>query len=77
MAEDLKAMTGDARQAATNLKEVSDRLAGGEGTLVKLMTDDKLYEQLTQIAEDLQGMLDTYREQSPVISFAGAVFGAF
>jgi len=77
MAQDLKDTMADARQAASDIKEFTADLSGDEGTLVKLMKDDKLYRQLTQIAEDLQAMLDTYREQSPVISFAGAVFGAF
>ncbi len=42
-----------------------------------MMMDDKLYDRITSIADDLQAMLDTYREQSPVVSLAGAVFGAF
>jgi len=60
-----------------DLNAMTSAMARGEGTLGKLIKDDELYGQLTQIAEDLQAMLDTYREQSPVISFAGAVFGAF
>lgn len=52
-------------------------LAQGQGTLGRLVTDDKLYIQITQILSDVQGLLETYREQSPVISFAGAIFGAF
>ncbi len=60
-----------------DLNAVTAAISRGEGTLGKLMTDDELYGKLSRIAEDLQAMLDTYREQSPVISFAGAVFGAF
>jgi len=52
-------------------------LTEGEGTLGRLVTDDKVYTQITQILSDVQGLLETYREQSPVISFAGAIFGAF
>jgi phospholipid/cholesterol/gamma-HCH transport system substrate-binding protein len=60
-----------------DLNAVTSALREGEGTLGKLMRDEKLYEQISQIADDLQAMLDTYREQSPVLTFAGAVFGAF
>ncbi|NIQ99290.1 MAG: hypothetical protein GTN78_03700, partial [Gemmatimonadales bacterium] len=60
-----------------DLNEVTAALADGKGTLGKMMMDDKLYDRITSIADDLQAMLDTYREQSPVVSLAGAVFGAF
>lgn len=60
-----------------DLNEFTAALSRNEGTLARLMKDDELYGKLQQIADDLQGMLDTYREQSPVISLAGAVFGAF
>ncbi len=60
-----------------DLNEFTTALAEGEGTLSRLMKDEELYEKLRQIADDLQGILDAYREQSPVISLAGAVFGAF
>ncbi len=60
-----------------NLKAFTSDLANGQGTIGKLVKDDKVYTQLTQILSDVQGLLETYREQSPVISFAGAVFGAF
>jgi phospholipid/cholesterol/gamma-HCH transport system substrate-binding protein len=60
-----------------NLKTFTSDLANGKGTIGKLVTSDKVYTQITQILSDVQGLLETYREQSPVISFAGAVFGAF
>jgi len=27
--------------------------------------------------DSVQGLLDDYREQSPILTFAGAIFGAF
>jgi phospholipid/cholesterol/gamma-HCH transport system substrate-binding protein len=60
-----------------DLNEVTAGIAAGEGTLGKLLKDETVYAQLTQVLGDVQGLLRTYREQSPVISFAGAVFGAF
>lgn len=63
--------------ALGDLKEFTSALAEGEGTLGKLVKDDEAYKQMTQLLASVQGIVDTYREQSPVISFAGAVFGAF
>jgi len=60
-----------------DLNTFTAALAEGEGTLGRLVKDDKIYTQITQILSDVQGLLETYREQSPVISFAGAIFGAF
>jgi phospholipid/cholesterol/gamma-HCH transport system substrate-binding protein len=60
-----------------NLKQASSAISSGEGTLGKFIKDDKVYQQLTELLTSVQGIVDTYREQSPVISFAGAVFGAF
>ncbi|MDP6438585.1 MAG: MlaD family protein [Candidatus Brocadiia bacterium] len=52
-------------------------LTEGEGTLHMLMNDPKLYNQLTTAADSVQKLLDDYREQSPVLTFASAIFGAF
>jgi phospholipid/cholesterol/gamma-HCH transport system substrate-binding protein len=77
MADDLEKLASDAATAATNLKDVTDKLRTGESTLGKLMESDDIYKKITQLFDSVQGIVDTYREQSPVISFAGAVFGAF
>ncbi len=60
-----------------DLNQFTAALAQGEGTIGKLVVSDETYNKLNQLVESLQGLLDAYREQSPVISFAGAVFGAF
>jgi len=63
--------------ALDDLKKATSDIAEGKGTLGKLVTDDTAYEQLKQLLRDVQGIVDAYREQSPVISAAGAIFGAF
>ncbi len=111
LANELRALTDDLGRTAANLREISEKMKSGEGTLGKLlasdeayrklekslqdlneattalsegrgtlgklMNDDKLYRQISQIADDLQATLETYREQSPVLTFTGALFGAF
>jgi len=58
------------------MQETIADLSEGEGTIGKLLKDDKLYQQLSTAMDSIQGLLDDYREQSPVLTFAGAVFGA-
>jgi len=98
LAQDIRTFAADARQVATdmkdisaemrggdssfmasleNLKDITDAIANGEGTLGKLVRDDQVYQQISGLLDAVQGIVDTYREQSPVISLAGAVFGAF
>jgi phospholipid/cholesterol/gamma-HCH transport system substrate-binding protein len=60
-----------------DLNEFTTALAEGKGTVGKLVTEDEAYRKITNLVDSVQGIVDTYREQSPVISFAGAVFGAF
>jgi len=60
-----------------DLSEGSRALAEGEGTLGKLVTDDELYGQITALMDGLSQMVNDYREQSPMITFVGALFGAF
>lgn len=60
-----------------NLNSAASSLADKQGTLGMLVKDRKLYDQLTGAAESVQKLLDDYREQSPVLTFAGAIFSAF
>ena len=98
LSENVRTFAADARQVAANMRDISDQmkegdgslttslenlneitkaLAEGEGTLGKLIKDDSAYQQLSGLLDAVQGIVDAYREQSPVISLAGAVFGAF
>lgn len=58
------------------LKETVSTISEGKGTFGKLIKDDKLYRQLSTAMESVQGLLDDYREQSPILTFAGAILGA-
>ena len=73
----VKDATGRLTETLDELMESSRAISEGEGTLPKLISDDKLYKQITGLVESVQNMVNDYREQSPLITFAGAVFGAF
>ena len=60
-----------------DLNAFTASLKGSQGTVGKLVNSDEAYQKLTKLLDSVQGIVDTYREQSPVISFAGAIFGAF
>ncbi|WP_456371387.1 MlaD family protein [Thermodesulfatator atlanticus] len=48
-----KQMSIDVREAAKAFREINEKLAKGEGTLGKLIADDKLYYKLESIADNL------------------------
>jgi len=77
MADDLRKLATDAAQAAANLRDITEKLRTGESTMGRLLESDDIYKKITQLLDSVQGIVDTYREQSPVMSFAGALFGAF
>jgi len=60
-----------------DMKETIAAVSEGKGTIGQLVNDDRLYQQLTAAMESIQQLLDEYREQSPILTFAGAIFGAF
>ena len=47
----------DVRVVAHNLRDVSDRLAGGRGTLGSLVKDEPARRQLRQASQDLQAAM--------------------
>ncbi len=68
MAQDVKAFTSELARLSTDL----------EGSTVgKLMASDEVYQQISGALESVQNLVDEYREQSPIITFATAFFGAF
>ena len=60
-----------------SLNESAKAISEGKGTVGKLVKDDQLYNKVGGAVDTVQKLLDDYREQSPVISFVGALFGAF
>jgi len=60
-----------------NVKEMTNDFAKGNGTLPKLMRDDKLHKQIELAVKGIQEAIEDMREQSPIVTFTGVVFGAF
>jgi phospholipid/cholesterol/gamma-HCH transport system substrate-binding protein len=67
---DLMAVLNDLKAAAQNL-------TNGEGTLGLLIKDPTLHNQAKALLTDFQAIMEAYREQAPLITFAGSILGAF
>jgi phospholipid/cholesterol/gamma-HCH transport system substrate-binding protein len=52
--ENLKALVANFREASASIKSVAEKVEKGKGTLGKLLTDEKLYRDLTTTAENLK-----------------------
>ncbi len=48
----------------------------GEGTMGRLISDPELYDKVNATVDGVQQIINEYREQSPILTFTGAVFGA-
>ena len=67
----------DLKVTAANLREVTQRLADGEGTLGKLSKDEELYDDARYLMEDIRAAVDDFRETAPILTFTSVFFGAF
>jgi phospholipid/cholesterol/gamma-HCH transport system substrate-binding protein len=77
-----KLMTDDSAyksltETLENTRKTVASISEGKGTIGKLATDEKVYNQISSTLDSVQKLLDDYREQSPILTFIGAVFGAF
>jgi phospholipid/cholesterol/gamma-HCH transport system substrate-binding protein len=52
--ENLKILVANIRDASQSFKNIAERIEKGQGTLSKLISDDKLYKDLTATAENLK-----------------------
>ncbi|MGN0832490.1 MAG: MlaD family protein [Kiritimatiellia bacterium] len=72
----LDAFLTDSGELAKNLNEVSARLRAGEGTLGRLVADDRLYRELEGLIRDCRQVLDNYRDTTPISTFSSLATGA-
>lgn len=63
--------------AITNLKEFSEKINKGEGTIAKLVNEDTLHDQTNKLIRELRDTVEDSREQAPVTSFIRAFLTAF
>ena len=62
IAEELAASRGamqDVREITSNVNQITEKVANGEGTVGKLLTDDKLYEDIVKVSDKLTDYADT------------------
>ena len=71
-----RAMLDDARVLAHNLREVSDRLAGGRGTLGSLVRDEPGDASIRQTSRDLQATMANLKEITDKIKDGEGTVGA-
>jgi len=71
-----RAMLDDARVVAHNLREVSDRLAGGKGTLGALVKDEPADASIRQTSRDLQAAMANLKEITEKINTGEGTVGA-
>ena len=63
--------------SASTLKDLVAQVERGEGTLGKIWQDETLYEDIRGMVNQMEKVLEDYREQAPISTLWGAVFSAF
>jgi phospholipid/cholesterol/gamma-HCH transport system substrate-binding protein len=63
--------------AATSIKNISASIEQGDGTIGKLIKDDKLYEEAKMTLHEIRAAIDDFREAAPITTFSSIFFGAF
>lgn len=62
IADELAASRGamqDVREITSNMNQITEKVANGEGTVGKLLTDEKLYEDIVKVSDKLTDYADT------------------
>lgn len=65
------------QEAFSNLSEISKKINKGEGTLAKIINDKELYESIKQTIDEVKNAIQDFREQAPIATFGGLIFGGF
>ena len=63
--------------AIKNIKEITDKLNRGKGTLGQLINQDKIHNNAGDLVKDIRDAIEDTREQAPVTSFIRAALTAF
>lgn len=60
-----------------NIKEITGKLNSGEGTIGKLINEQKVHEDTDGLIQEIRETMEDAREQAPVTSFIRAALSAF
>jgi len=67
----------DFRDTVANVKHISGDIREQRGTVGKLIGDDTLYLEASQVVHEVRAAVDDFRETTPVTTFTSILFGAF
>lgn len=60
-----------------NLRDITDKINAGQGTLGKLINQDNIHTQSEELVKELRETIEDAREQAPITSFIRAALTAF
>ena len=60
-----------------NIKEITGKINAGQGTLGKLVNENKVYNNADDLIKELRDTMEDAREQAPITSFIRAALLAF
>lgn len=60
-----------------NIKDITDKINAGQGTLGKLVNQDGIHAQSEELVKELRETIEDAREQAPITSFIRAALTAF
>jgi phospholipid/cholesterol/gamma-HCH transport system substrate-binding protein len=63
--------------AIKNIREISEKINKGKGTVAKLINEDKVHEGTDQLIKDVREAVEDTREQAPITSFLRAALTFF
>ncbi|MFO1523086.1 MAG: MlaD family protein [Kiritimatiellia bacterium] len=64
-------------EVTRSLKSFSGNLSNTNSTIGLLVNEDKLYQEVRGLVQDLRATVDDFRETSPITTFSSIFFGAF
>ncbi|MCX8123515.1 MAG: MlaD family protein [Spirochaetes bacterium] len=68
---------GNVNATVKNLRDITDKINTGKGTLGKIINEDTAHAQATDLIKQLQDTIEDTREQAPITSFLRAALTAF
>ncbi|MCU0822281.1 MAG: MlaD family protein [Spirochaetes bacterium] len=68
---------GNVYSTINNVKEITEKLNSGQGTLGKLINEDKIHQETDGLVKEVRDSMEDSREQAPVSSFIRALLIAF
>lgn len=74
---DAKETIAKANALLDNLNSVAASLKEGKGTLGRLVSDPKMYEEVDGLIRDVRQVIDNYRDTTPISTFSSLAVGAF